>query len=274
MSETRGIRLEAAFFSKQGGRDYNEDHLGECESLGGLRLFVLADGAGGQGGGEIAARTAVAAVQAALRELPVFSPETVRRCIEDADAAVAARQQFEPGATRMASTVVLLLVSCQRSKAVIGNLGDSRCYVFRGNSVIAQTHDHSVVQRSIDAGLYPANKLRQHPQRSVLYASLGAHTGESEPYVSDPAVVLEPGDGLLLCSDGVWELLEDSELAELHASSNTVELWRDRLASAVEARMPATHDNYSAFVLRCLPAISTDDDTLPPGVAAAMWAQS
>jgi serine/threonine protein phosphatase PrpC len=268
MSDAGAIRVEAASFSHQGGRDYNEDFLGDCEAVGALRLFMLADGAGGQGGGDVASRTAVRAAEAAFRELPVFSPDTVRRCIQRANQAVLDRQKSESRLARMASTMVLALISYQRSQALLGNLGDSRCYVFRGDRVTAQSQDHSLVQRFIEAGLYPAEKLREHPQRNVLYASLGANEDEALPYVSEEPVALQPGDGLLLCSDGVWELLEDTQLGVLHAASTSAETWRDRLVAAVQARMPPRHDNYSGYVLRCLPALSSDEDTIPPGTRA------
>ncbi len=260
------IRIEAASFSNEGGRSYNEDSLGDCEAVGALRLFVLADGAGGQGGGDVASATAVAAAQAAFVALPAFSAETLSRCIAQADRAVVVRQQDESRLSRMASTVVLLLVSYQRSQALLGNLGDSRCYVFRGESVVAQSHDHSLVQRFIDAGLYPADKLREHPKRNVLYASLGANGEQGEPFMLGEPIALLPGDGVLLCSDGVWELLEDAHLAQLQASNPHVNDWRDALMASVQACMPAGHDNFSAYVLRCLPAESSDEDTIPPGV--------
>lgn len=274
MSSPGAIRIEAASFSHEGGRTYNEDFLGECEAVGALRLFVLADGAGGQGGGDVAAQTAVAAAQTAFRQLPVFSPETIRRCIQQAGQAVVDRQKDETRLATMASTVVMLLVSYQRGAALLGNLGDSRCYVFRGRQVAAQSLDHSVVQRFVDAGLYPAEQLRAHPKRNVLYASLGANQDLTPPYFSQEPVPLQPGDGVLLCSDGVWELLQDIELGELHASSTNAQDWRDRLEAAVRASMPAGHDNYSAFLLRCLPAESSEDDTIPPGMRAAWTAQA
>lgn len=269
MSGAGAIRIAATSFSHAGGREYNEDALGECEAVGALRLFVLADGVGGHGGGDVASRVAVQAALAAFRQLPEFSTDTLRRCIVRAHQAVVERQSSEPGLAHMASTIALVLVSYQRSQALLGNLGDSRCYVFRGDEVKAQSRDHSLVQSFIDAGLYPAKRLREHPQRNVLYASLGANEGQALPYLSSEPVALQPGDGLLLCSDGVWELLEDDLLAELHAASADVDTWADGLVAAIRAGMPADHDNFSALALRCLPAISSDDDTLPPGMKAA-----
>lgn len=269
MASAGAIQIAATSFSHAGGREYNEDALGECEAVGALRLFVLADGVGGHRGGDIASRIAVRAAQDAFRELPEFSTDTLRRCIVRADQAVAERQKAEPNLAQMASTIALVLVSYQRSQALLGNLGDSRCYVFRGNQVVAQSRDHSLVQNFIDAGLYPAGRLREHPKRNILYASLGANDERALPYLSSEPVALEPDDGLLLCSDGVWELLEDDRLAELHAASEDVHAWADGLVAAVRAAMPPDHDNFSAFALRCLPAVSSDDDTLPPGMKAA-----
>lgn len=269
MSSPGGIRIEATSFSYEGGRDYNEDFLGDSEAVGALRLFVLADGAGGQGGGDVASRIAVVAAQAAFQQLPAFSIETLRRCIRQAHEAVMDKQKDELRLAHIATTVVMLLVNYQRGEALLGGLGDSRCYVFRGSRTAAQSHDHSLVQRLIDAGLYPAKDLREHPKRNVLYASLGANEPEAQPYLSDEPVALQAGDGMLLCSDGVWELLEDAQLGAIHASSTTVDDWRDRLLVAIQACMPAAHDNYSAFLVRCLPALFSDDDTIPPGTSAA-----
>jgi PPM family protein phosphatase len=140
--------------------------------------------------------------------------------------------------------------------------------VFRGDSIISQSYDHSLVQRFVDAGLYPADKLRQHPKRNVLYASLGSNPEGVEPHISEEAVVLQEGDGLLLCSDGVWELIDEPTLAHLHSISPTVESWRDLVLSAVRGRMAPGHDNFSALLVRCAsaPANSAEDfdRTMPP----------
>jgi PPM family protein phosphatase len=262
------IQIAASQFSNSGGREYNEDFLGECEALGAVRLFMLADGAGGQGGGDVAAQTAVAAAHAEFRELPLFAPDTLYRCMAKADQAVRDKQTQAAHLSQMACTGVAALISYQRSQVLLANLGDSRAYVFRGDQIVAQSYDHSLVQRFIDAGLYPLEKLRQHPKRNVLYASLGANPEGVTPYFSQAPVQLRPGDGLLLCSDGVWELLEESLLAQLHASSETTERWREQLLNAVLQVMPAGHDNFSAFLLRCLPATTSEDDTLPLGTQA------
>lgn len=269
MTNAGELRLESASFSHDGGRDYNEDAVGESDAFGAVRLFMLADGAGGQGGGDVAARTAVAAAKSEFARMPAYSPDTLLRCMKSADLAVRQRQTEETRLARMASTFVAFLVDYRQRKALIGNLGDSRCYVFRKNNVIAQSYDHSLVQRFIDAGLYPAEKLREHPKRNVLYASLGANEETIDPFVSAASIDLISGDGVLLCSDGVWELVDEETLGRLHAMSSTVAQWRDHIVAAVRGRMAPGHDNFSALVVRCSVAAPTaphDDDqrTMPP----------
>jgi len=255
------IRLELASFSHAGGRDYNEDALGNSGAEGGVRLFMLADGAGGQGGGDVASKTAIAAASSEFMISPVYSQDTLRRCITRADADVRRRQSEESRLANMASTFVALLVDEKKKQAMMGNLGDSRCYIFRGSEVIAMSHDHSLVQRFIEAGLYPAEKLRDHPRRNILYASLGANSELVEPFVSDNSVELQPGDGVMLCSDGVWELVQDAALGELHAKSASVVEWRDRLTAAVRDQMSPGHDNFSALLVRCLPCASAGESS-------------
>jgi PPM family protein phosphatase len=261
------FRLDSATFTHDGGRDYNEDAVGDSDAYGSVKLFMLADGAGGQGGGDVAANTAISAARTEFLRLPAYSIETIKRCISAADAAVRSKQAEDPRLARMASTFVATLVDRVQMQAIMANLGDSRGYVFRGEQIIAQSYDHSLVQRFIDAGLYPANKLRAHPKRNVLYASLGANEEVVAPYVSPEPVALRDGDGILLCSDGVWELVDEVTLARLHSTSNTISDWRDSLVAAVRGRMAPGHDNFSALLIRCVVVSVSDEDdqkTVPP----------
>lgn len=258
MSSTKALRVASLSFTHCGGRDYNEDAVDQCEAFGAVHLFMLADGAGGQGGGDVASRTATETARSVFMGLPVFSPDTLQLCMEKADEAIVLKQKNEPRLAHMASTFVAMMINYERRQALLGNLGDSRCYIFRGRQVIAQSYDHSLVQRFIDAGLYPSSKLRQHPRRNVLYASLGANSERITPYLTLAPIDLLPGDAALLCSDGVWELLEDALLCELNRTSETLEIWRDRLQAQVQAAMPTGHDNFSAMLIRVL-AYETHD---------------
>lgn len=82
--------------------------------------------------------------------------------------------------------------------------GDSRAYLFRGHAIVARTIDHSLVQQMVDSGMLDDEQARLHPQRNILLSALGASAEELDIKVSDTMRV-EPGDAVLLCSDGVWE---------------------------------------------------------------------
>lgn len=250
MKPNRALRIESLSFTHPGGRDYNEDSLDECDAFGVVRLFMLADGAGGQGGGDVASRSAIEAARAAFLGFPVFSPDMLRLCMEKADEAICAKQKTASRLANMASTFVAMLVNDERGEAFVGNLGDSRCYVFRGGRIIVQSYDHSLVQRFVDAGMFPVEKLREHPRRNVLYASLGANSEKIPPFTTQEPIELQPGDGVMLCSDGVWELLDDATLVELATTSGTLLEWRNRLQSLVKTSMPPGHDNFSAILVK------------------------
>ncbi len=250
MNPTRALRIESLSFTHPGGRDYNEDSLDECEVFDAVRLFMLADGAGGQGGGDVASKSAIEAARAVFLGLPVFSSDTLRLCMEKADEAICAKQKTESKLANMASTFVALMVNYELGEALVGNLGDSRCYIFRGGQIIVQSYDHSLVQRFVEAGMFPLEKLRDHPRRNVLYASLGANSEKIPPFTTKVPIQLQPGDGAMLCSDGVWELLDEATLAELAMISETLEEWRNRLQSLVKTSMPPGHDNFSAILVK------------------------
>ncbi len=271
MSSTSAFRIGSTTFTHSGGRDYNEDAIGQCEAFGAVQLFLLADGAGGQGGGDVASRTAIDAAKTVFMGLPVFSPDTLQLCIEKADEAVTQKQKNEPRLAHMASTFVAVMINYERRQALLGNLGDSRCYIFRGDRVIAQSYDHSLVQRFVDAGLYPVDKLRQHPRRNVLYASLGANAERISPYITKTPIELQTGDAVMLCSDGVWELLEDQVLCELNRTSETLEIWASRLQQLVQTRMPSGHDNFSAILVRVLANDQDESGDELSTVIPVMW---
>lgn len=244
------LMLEVASFSYPGGRQYNEDAVGDVVAVEALRYFSLADGAGGLGGGGVASAVAIGAARSAFTATPGFGRETLLTCIAAAQQAVKARQATDPRLSRMASTFVSLLVDCTRRLALMASLGDSRCYVCRNRQIVARSIDHSLVQRFVDAGLYPEEKLRQHPKRNVLYASLGANDEGVPAFVSADSLPLQPGDGALLCSDGVWEILEDDEIATRVCGDGDARFVAAELASTITARMGPEHDNFSGVVIR------------------------
>jgi len=199
--------------SRIGGRKYNQDRVAYAYSDKAL-LLVLADGMGGHLHGEIAAQITIQTfmqdfAQAAQPRVPKpeeFLRETVRRAHEAiTQYALAQHLGGNPGTTCVAALV-------QDGQVCWAHAGDSRCYLLRGGRMAAVTHDHSAVQQWADWGLIKPDEMKTHPDRNKITNCLGGV--EDMFYVeSTPAVPLQPGDVLLLCSDGLWGPLVDAEIA-------------------------------------------------------------
>lgn len=244
------IRLRWARISEVGGREANQDALGESVS-GQVACFVLADGAGGHAGGETAATLVVDTVLAQFAAQPVCNPNSLLACARRATDSVTRGRAQAPEYGDMSATLAVLLVDYASGRVHWGHLGDSRVYLLRDGRVQAVTRDHSVTQQFIDAGLARADQLRLHPQRNILYAAIGAD-GAMPPTLNHPEEQLRPGDALLVCSDGLWEwVLEDEMIATLAASA-TCDAWLGAMCALAQARHGAsskTRDNYSAFAI-------------------------
>lgn len=257
------IRLSWAKVSETGTRDSNQDCIGDARH-GERACFVVADGAGGHRGGETAAHRVVDAVLVAFCDKPGVGYVDLRddltahlqACLDAAIAAVADAKRIAPALADMSATVALLLIDPATALAAWGHLGDSRIYLLRGGAVRMVSRDHSLAQQLIDAGLAGARGLRELPQRRVLLAAVGAENGIA-PAICDAEVILLPGDALLLCSDGLWEWIDEaSMLAAIPASAGS-EDWLTAMcamaerasAAATPERRAAGRDNFSAYAI-------------------------
>ena len=112
----------------------------------------------------------------------------------------------------MHSTVVALFIDLDDNAGTWGHCGDSRLYVFRAGKVAARTRDHSLVQSLVDGGMLAAEDMRSHPQRSELLSALGVGEDDLQVSVSAQPWQVEAGDVFLLCTDGLWEYVEDAQM--------------------------------------------------------------
>jgi serine/threonine protein phosphatase PrpC len=207
------------------------------------RLFVVADGMGGHAAGDVAAETAVFTIQDAyfLRNWN-DPPSKLRAAFLAANDAIlnAAR---EGGRQGMGAAGVAVAVV--QDRAYVAHLGDCRAYLIRGKRVTHMTSDHSWVQDRIDAGRLTEEEARAHPYRNVLTRALGADV-DSDPDVNE--FTLTPGDTILLCSDGLWGVAEDSELAgTVSAAPDAAGAARALVDLALARGGP---DNISVIVIR------------------------
>ncbi|KTT24991.1 protein phosphatase 2C domain-containing protein [Pseudacidovorax intermedius] len=257
------MEIELVTLSRQGGRDYNEDVYGHWHDDRHL-LCLVADGAGGHGGGDVAAATARASVLAGFAAAPSLAPDAVRALVDAANLAIVARQAEGGKLAAMRSTLVLAAIDLEAQAMVWAHSGDSRAYLFRGGAVVARTTDHSLVQQMVAGGMLDDEGARLHPQRNMLLSALGSVSEPPQVDVSGP-MRLQPGDVLLLCSDGIWEPLGEDRLVQTLHAARTATRWSELLDAAVRAEAKPGHDNYTALMLWVMAEEDADATRLMAG---------
>jgi PPM family protein phosphatase len=194
-----------------GGRSMNQDRMGYSYTQEAL-LLVVADGMGGHARGEVAAQIALQAAGAlfqmyakpAIANPLAFLDEALRRGHREI-----LRYQAEQNMPESPRTTIIAAL-IQNGQAWWAHAGDSRLYWIRDNKVVERTRDHSKVEALLSMGLIDASEQDDHPERNKVFNCLGS---PFEPTLEVSAgVVLQPGDTLLLCSDGVWGSFKDDDL--------------------------------------------------------------
>lgn len=244
-----GSGFRVSVLSKVGGRERNEDACGYWAGGGSpLACYVLADGAGGHGGGDVASRIAVQSVLDQYASLPQASPASVLQLLAGANNSIMRRQRLDPRLADMRSTMVLLEVDAQRLCAFWGHVGDSRLYCFKQGRVTMRTKDHSLVQNMLDAGLARPGSAVSSSDRNVLTSSLGGEDCFS-PSTSDQPYPIGDGSVFLLCSDGFWSALGDRDMESSLQNSDTPDSWLRAMEHVFIDRLRPGADNYSAIAL-------------------------
>jgi protein phosphatase len=148
-----------------------------------------------------------------LPETPVAKnvEDALKAAIRQANKAIVSYGEEQSAARGLGCTVTTAFV--QDDTAYVANIGDSRTYLFRNGELTPLTKDHSLVARLVEAKQIEPEDVYTHPQRNLIYRSLGAGHKTVDPDVFHEH--LQSGDSLLLCSDGLWEMVHDSDLARV-----------------------------------------------------------
>ena len=247
----RPLHLEAVGVTDTGWRrQKNEDDLAVCPELG---LFIVADGMGGHAAGEIAARAAVATMIAAVtadaagpvgaRPSRSSTPALLVSAIERANANIFAAAQEDAALHGMGTTVVAALVLGGR--LAVAHAGDSRAYLARGRHLQRLTEDHNALSQCRAAGI----DLAMMPGLARHAHGLTRAVGVKEVIEVETRLVQpEPGDILLLCSDGLTCVIDDREIAAILVGCSDLSVAADRLiARALEHGGP---DNVTVVLVR------------------------
>lgn len=205
----------------------NEDSLLALQNTRLLRgtpcpvgLFVVADGMGGHSNGQEASRLVVQTLSRTVVPSIIYGPtddnyaELLAEGVHHANLEVYQRSRQQK--VNMGTTVVAALVV--DTTAYVVSAGDSRVYLYRASSGLSQvTRDHSTVARMVENGLITPEDVYTHPRRNEIYRSLGHHAStDLDRFI----LALQPEDILLLCSDGLWEMVRDTQIEQIIASTH------------------------------------------------------
>lgn len=254
------LTMRCAARSDVGRRPNNEDSV-----FGTARLVAVADGVGGASAGEIASRMVIHEMAGLdKRRLPRPLEDEFRDAIDHANQTLGFVISCQPELAGMGTTLTAVALS-NEGKYLIANVGDSRTYLYRDRQLSQLTRDQSFVQLLVDSGSIGADEARNHPQRSVVLEALDGQQKEA-PRISTCAARV--GDRLLLCSDGLSDVVADDEIARLLAEPSR-ELAAERLiAAALDA---GARDNVSVVLAD---VVATDEpmvgwwDALPAATPA------
>ncbi len=225
-------------------RSLNEDSLYTIETARVMQshpqplgIFVVADGMGGHSAGEVASGTIISYF-AQHAPVSLSTPQAQNNMVDWSewlkDAVNGANKAVydlrKAAGTDMGSTVVMALMD--GLKVYFAHVGDSRGYIIDKQGITRITPDHSLVERLIATGQIKREEGRSHPQRNVIYRTIG---DKPQVDVDVNVVTLEPGNKVLLCSDGLWEMVEDDYMLKLVQESVSPQAACEKLIAAANA---------------------------------------
>ena len=230
------MNLSLSYYSGLGKRKNNEDSVSVLESVNGV-LAVVADGLGGQDNGEYASRQAVKVLHDRLVGESISSRK-LKDAILEANTEICALQADHPGAQ---TTIAAVWIGDGVAEAA--HVGDTRIYQFRGDAVLYQSTDHSVAQLGVMAGDLKLEDIRTSRDRNKLFRVLG---NRQVPRIAEKKLDVQPGDRLLLCSDGFWEGILEAEMLRCAKQTDNAEDWLRKMREIAE---PAAGDNNTAVAI-------------------------
>jgi protein phosphatase len=215
----------------------------------GIAIFVVCDGMGGARAGNVASSMAVDCFMESASRLADGDVDEaglksgLENAISTANTAVYGKSADDFNCAGMGTTLVAAVVS--RNQCVVANIGDSRAYKITGDGITQVTRDHSVVEDMIDRGDITRPAARDHPKKNLITRALGTTAGES-PDIFTPE--LRDGESLLLCSDGLSNIVDEREIFYETAYGRDIKESCERLVGLALAR--GAPDNVTVVLFR------------------------
>ncbi len=250
------LRLAVAAVTDTAGREENQDVAaalalsadaanGEVDDF----LLVVADGMGGHPYGEVASRIALDTL---TNTFPVM-PEgdlglALKQAYRKANAAVHQAGEVEPTYAGMGTTLTSALL--HGKYATVANVGDSRAYLLRGDVLTQVTRDHTMVSDEVAQGRISAEAARKDPRRNILTHVIGTSSRLESKLPNIFELTLLPGDRLLLCSDGLYDVLDDVDISRTLLGQDPAIAVQELV---ILAKQRGTRDNATAVVAAAIP---------------------
>ena len=232
------LTLEAASRSETGRRSNNEDAV-FCSP----RIAAVADGVGGHAAGEVASQWAIEALnQLAKRRLNAPLEVEIAEAVAWGNQTIGFIAECRPELAGMSTTLTAIALA-DDDTFVIANIGDSRTYLLRDGALSQLTRDDSFVQELVERGHITAEQARTHPSRSLVLKALD---GDPEQRPAIESLAARAGDRVLLCSDGLSDVLEDGAIRAVLAGERSRETCADRLVELALDR--GARDNVSVVI--------------------------
>ncbi len=224
-------------------RDHNEDFIGWNEAHG---LVILADGMGGHNAGEVASEIAVTTILQQLSNGYTGDPEAaIRQAIDEANNAIYQKAKESLLCTGMGTTIVVVLFD--EHQISFAHVGDSRLYRLRDGELEQITSDHSLVQEMVDEGFMNEAEAHESVSNNVITRALGIElTVQSDTQQQQTS----PGDRYLLCSDGLSDMIETTDILNIAGNNATIEQRTKLLIDLANQR--GGNDNISAIIIDIL----------------------
>ena len=227
-------------------RKLNQDYVFASEKpLGNLpNIFIVADGMGGHNAGDYASKYAVETIKKEIEDSFEKNPvKILGKAIESPNSHIRKKAMEEERLRGMGTTVVV--ATCLKDKYLeVANVGDSRLYVANDREIRQITRDHSLVEEMVRRGGIDRESARSHPDKNIITRAVGAEDTIMADFFD---VELKPGDIVLMCSDGLTNMLEDEEIHMILSSQNSVEEKAEELVKA--ANDNGGRDNIAAILM-------------------------
>ena len=250
------LRLSVAAETDAAGREENQDVAmalvldSPSPSTGGEDfLLIVADGMGGEPAGDVASRIAADTLRDTLSVMPQGDlGQALKQAYRKANDAIIEAGHAEPSYAGMGTTLTSALLHGRY--ATVANVGDSRAYLLRGAGLTQVTQDHTLVQEEAAKGRITAEAARRDPRRNILTHSVGSAEKLDSKLPNIFELTLLPGDRLLLCSDGLHDVLDEVDMQRLLLAEDPAVAARSLVALAKER---GTRDNATAVVAAATP---------------------